>query len=195
MPEEMKSNKNIFAAALNAVSNRDEKAALEAALKKMDEIEDQLTATQQRLVNSEKLATVNAQKAVALQDALNQAQAETASAKKLLAESEAKVAQAEMRIRMLTTQLDAVQSTQMHAAQASAAAVAAAEEAKKAIMAEHTLKADETLSHLALKYYGSAYEPYWRVIYEANKELIGPNPARVRPGMVIKIPVKPENLK
>lgn len=96
---------------------------------------------------------------------------------------------------MLNTQLEAIQSNQMNSAQASATAVAAAEAAKKAIIAEHTLKADETLSHLALKYYGSAYEPYWRVIYEANKELIGPNPARVRPGMVIKIPVKPENLK
>ncbi len=199
MPEEKKSNKNIFASALNAVSNRDEKAALEAALKKMDEVEDQLAATQQKLVNADKLATVNAQKAVALQDSLNKAQAETAATKKLLAESEAKLAQAETRIRMLNTQLEAIQSSQMKAAQASvaaaASAAAAAEEAKKAIIAEHTLKADETLSHLALKYYGSAYEPYWRVIYEANKELIGPNPARVRPGMVIKIPVKPENLK
>ena len=75
------------------------------------------------------------------------------------------------------------------------AASAAQAAAKAQVMTEHTLKADETLSHLSLKYYGSAYEPYWRVIYEANKDLIGDNPARVRPGMVIKIPVLPEELK
>jgi nucleoid-associated protein YgaU len=55
-------------------------------------------------------------------------------------------------------------------------------------IAEHTLTADETLSHLALKYYGHATPPYWKVIYEANKELIGDNPNRVHSGMVIKVP-------
>jgi nucleoid-associated protein YgaU len=62
-------------------------------------------------------------------------------------------------------------------------------------IAEHTLTAEETLSHLALKYYGHATPPYWKLIYEANKELIGDNPNRVRPGMVLKIPVLPDNMK
>ena len=62
-------------------------------------------------------------------------------------------------------------------------------------MATHTLAADETLSHLSLKYYGHATEPYWRLIYEANKEVIGPNPNKVRPGLEIKIPVLPEEMK
>lgn len=62
-------------------------------------------------------------------------------------------------------------------------------------IAEHTLAADETLSHLALKYYGHATPPYWKLIYEANKELIGENPNRVRPGMLLKIPALPENMK
>lgn len=55
-------------------------------------------------------------------------------------------------------------------------------------IAEHTMKPDETLSHLALKYYGSAVREKWMVIYEANKEAIGPDPAHVRPGTVLKIP-------
>ena len=62
-------------------------------------------------------------------------------------------------------------------------------------IAEHTLAADETLSHLALKYYGHATPPYWKLIYEANKDLIGDNPNRVRPGSVLKIPALPENMK
>lgn len=55
-------------------------------------------------------------------------------------------------------------------------------------IAEHTMKADETLSHLALKYYGSAVREKWMVIYEANKTVIGDDPNHVRPGTVLKIP-------
>ncbi len=55
-------------------------------------------------------------------------------------------------------------------------------------MAEHVMKPDETLSHLALKYYGSAIHEKWMIIYEANKDVIGPDPAHVHPGTVIKIP-------
>jgi nucleoid-associated protein YgaU len=61
-------------------------------------------------------------------------------------------------------------------------------QAKVEYIAEHVMKADETLSHLALKYYGSAIRDKWMIIYEANKEAIGPDPAHVRPGTVIKIP-------
>ncbi len=199
---EQKSGKNIFEQAINAVSNRDEKAAIEAAGKKMAEMEQQVSQTQQKLTAAEKLASDNAQKAVLaerkaaeLQDSLTKAQAEVANTKRLLSETENRASQAEVRIKMLNNELENIQASQLRSAQASASAAAAEEAAKKMIMAEHTLKADETLSHLSLKYYGSAYEPYWRVIYEANKELIGPNPGNVRPGMVIKIPVKPENLK
>jgi len=60
---------------------------------------------------------------------------------------------------------------------------------------EHTLVAGETLSHLALKYYGHATPSYWQHIYEANKDLIGDNPGRVQIGMVIKIPELPQDFK
>ena len=62
-------------------------------------------------------------------------------------------------------------------------------------IAEHTLTADETLSHLALKYYGHATPPYWQLIYEANKTVIGNDPNKVRPGLVLKIPVLPDNME
>ena len=58
-------------------------------------------------------------------------------------------------------------------------------------IAEHTMRPDETLSHLALKYYGAAVREKWMVIYEANKEAIGPDPAHVKPGTVLKIPKLP----
>ncbi len=67
--------------------------------------------------------------------------------------------------------------------------------AKPAILTTHAIKADETLSDLSLKYYGHATPPYWRLIYEANKEAIGPNPNHVHPGTVLNIPILPETMK
>jgi nucleoid-associated protein YgaU len=63
------------------------------------------------------------------------------------------------------------------------------------VLATHKLTAEETLSHLSLKYYGHATRDYWMVIYEANKEQIGDNPAHVRVGMELVIPELPDNLK
>ena len=56
------------------------------------------------------------------------------------------------------------------------------------ILAEHTVAGGETLSHLALKYYGSAVKEKWMIIYEANKAIIGDDPGRIRAGQVLKIP-------
>ncbi len=55
-------------------------------------------------------------------------------------------------------------------------------------MAEHTVTGDDTLSALALHFYGSADREKWMLIYEANKAAIGDNPALLRPGTVLKIP-------
>jgi nucleoid-associated protein YgaU len=56
------------------------------------------------------------------------------------------------------------------------------------IKAEHTVKEGETLSHVAMKYYGSAVKDKWMVIYNANKAVIGDNPNVIVPGQVLKIP-------
>jgi nucleoid-associated protein YgaU len=60
------------------------------------------------------------------------------------------------------------------------------------ILTEHTVAADETLSHIALKYYGSAVKDKWMLIYEANKAVIGDDPGRIRSGQVLKIPELPQ---
>jgi nucleoid-associated protein YgaU len=62
-------------------------------------------------------------------------------------------------------------------------------------IAEHTLTAEETLSHLSLKYYGHATQPYWMLIYEVNKDVVGDNPNHVRAGMKLKIPELPAEMK
>lgn len=74
-----------------------------------------------------------------------------------------------------------------------------AEFARKGMMAkvkaEHTIVEGETLSLLALKYYGKAARDYWMLIYETNKEAIGANPGMIKPGTVLKIPELPEDMK
>lgn len=55
-------------------------------------------------------------------------------------------------------------------------------------LSEHTVTPGETLSQIALKYYGSAVKEKWMLIYEANRQVIGDDPNRIRPGQVLKIP-------
>ncbi|MGI9013005.1 MAG: LysM peptidoglycan-binding domain-containing protein [Phycisphaerales bacterium] len=50
----------------------------------------------------------------------------------------------------------------------------------------HTVATGEVLSAIASKYYGSSAK--WAVIYEANREVIGPNPDRLKVGMQLVIP-------
>ena len=55
-------------------------------------------------------------------------------------------------------------------------------------LAEHTVVSGDTLSGIALKYYGSTARDKWMLIYEENKKIIGDNPNLIRPGQVFKIP-------
>lgn len=196
-------SKNIFQAAINAVSSRDEKAAIEAAMKEAEaneqraiQAEQKAAQTAAKLTAAEQRATQSAQKlaeaekkTAQLTTDLGKAQAELAKVRSELAVARNAVSAAETKLSIANMQLQNYSRVQ----QAEKAAAEAEASARAQIIAEHTLTADESLSHLALKYYGSAYEPYWRVIYEANKELIGENPARVRPGMVINILSCPRN--
>ena len=69
----------------------------------------------------------------------------------------------------------------------------AAEAAKEmeGLIAKHTVAEGETLGHIAKHYYDNAN--LYPIIYEANKEVIGPNADMIKVGMVLVIPVKPEN--
>lgn len=174
--------------------------------KEIDSLEAQLAALRQTAENNLKRATEAEKK---LAEAQKSASAGGAATDKRVTDLEAALKKAESEVDMKERQITSLQQRLQAAetrvrqmvsaneAERKAAADAQAAEAASAssMIAEHKLTAEETLSHLALKYYGSAYEPYWRVIYEANKDLIGDNPARVRPGMMIKIPPLPDELK
>lgn len=70
-----------------------------------------------------------------------------------------------------------------------------AEKQQQAKAKEHTVAEGETLSHVALKYYGSATPPYWQFLLEHNKEVLKGNERNVRTGMKLVIPELPDELK
>jgi len=153
--------KSLFDKAIDALTDRDEKAEA-AAAKEAAELESRrkaAEAAQQRLKEK-----AEAEKKAAEEKAA----AEKLAREKQLAEESKKRAEAMK---------------------------AAAEAARPKFIAEYKVEKDDTLSHIALKYYKHATRDYWMLIYEANKEVIGDNPGLIRPGMVLRIPELPENLK
>ena len=53
-------------------------------------------------------------------------------------------------------------------------------------IAEHKVVSGDNLSFISEKYYNT--QANWRLIYEANEEVIGDNPSLIRVGQVLKIP-------
>ena len=170
MPEDKK--KNLFDKAVDAFSSRDEKQAQQEAEKAAE-------AARQTAAQAAK------DKAVAEIQA-NQAKKQAEEAKKELEELKKKQ-QAEVDSKA------AVEKRQKAYADHLAYLKAAKPDVK--VIAEHTVKSGETLSHLSLKYYGSAVREYWMHIYEFNKDLIGDNPSMVREGLTLSIPELPEEMK
>jgi nucleoid-associated protein YgaU len=60
---------------------------------------------------------------------------------------------------------------------------------------KHIWSKEDTYADLALKYYGSIKEPYWRLIYNHNKQIIGNHPNDIRVSLEIEIPPLPDELK
>jgi nucleoid-associated protein YgaU len=181
--------KNIFDKIVDAVTDRDEKEAeAKAAADKAAAEKAVLDKFQADKAAAEKAAA--AAKASAEKAAADKA----AAAEKARQEANQRLADA----RVIDAKQKATAATAKLVADAEAAKAklaAEAEAAKNAVIAEHKVGPDQTLSHIALKYYGSAAEPFWRRIYEANKEVIGDNPGMIRPGMTLKIPTLPDELK
>ena len=185
MSTEDEKKKGLFDKAIDALSSRDEKEALEAALEELEAAKQAAAQAQAEAAKAKAAATsATAQAKVETQKAIKEAQKRADEA-----ESKAKTLEAHIQrtreARQREMQLE--RQRQMEARQAAAAA--------PKIITEHTLTSEETLSHLALKYYGHATKPYWMVIYEANKDVIGDNPNRVKRGLVLKIPELPPELK
>ncbi|MCC6147017.1 MAG: hypothetical protein IT308_05565 [Anaerolineaceae bacterium] len=166
MTEEKK--KGLFGKAIDALTSRDEKEAAEKAQQAAQAAQNQAVVAKQQVYEAEKKA----------------------------AESEAKTRELEAQLKAKEDQEKAHKLLEeMRARDAQTAAAAAAAAAPK-YMAEYEVTGwDETLSHVALKYYKNATRPYWMLIYEANKAVIGDNPNIIKPGMKLNIPILPEDMK
>lgn len=68
----------------------------------------------------------------------------------------------------------------------------AAQPAKKPVTRYHTVKSGDTLSHIALRYLGSASKSSWTRVYQLNKKTIDRkgNPHLIFPGQRFRIPPK-----
>ena len=62
------------------------------------------------------------------------------------------------------------------------------EEEEGEFITQHTVVSGDTLSGIAAHYYGQAKAKKWRIIYNANKSVIGSNPNLIHPGQVLNIP-------
>lgn len=70
-----------------------------------------------------------------------------------------------------------------------------AEFSKTKVIATHKVEGNQTLSHLALKYYKNATRPYWKLIHDFNRDVIGDDEKNIWAGLELKIPELPDNLK
>ena len=178
MPTEEEPKKGLFSKAIDAFSSRDEKEEIE-------KLQQELEAAKKAAAEAEaQQKTATAQSSFAAQQAVRNAESKAAAA-----EARLKALELELAKRKQAEAMDARKVRE--SGDFSRADFAQAPK----FIAEHTITEDDTLSHVALKYYGHATRDYWMVIYEANKAIIGDDAGKVRPGMVVKIPELPANLK
>lgn len=95
--------------------------------------------------------------------------------------------EAEARQREAAAEREAKAKAEAEAAQLEAAPQPAAAAPKYTqFIAEHTVQAGDNLSFISQRYYG--HQGNFRIIYEANRDVIGDNMNLIRPGQVLKIP-------
>ena len=170
--------KNIFQKISDALSgNKEEEKAREEA---------------QRVAEAQRQAAKAASDAQAKAAAEAGARVREVEAAAKAAERQAEV-QAENAERVAKAEQYRMESEARKAAYA--AEKAAAEAVKPKILATHTVTNDDPLSHIALRYYGHATPPYYKHIYEFNKDIIGGNMNIIRAGQVLQIPELPEELQ
>lgn len=175
--------KGLFDKAIDALTNRDEKAAAVAA-------EEKRIADEKMKANAARAKVAAVAKAKG--DAAAKAKADAAEKAKLAAtqkerqDSMARL-KVEQDVKMASKRAEIEKQREVDAA--------AKEAAAKAAVVKHVWTNQDTYAELAFKHYGSMKEAYWRLIYDHNKEIIGAHPNNIKTGTEIEIPPLPEELK
>jgi colicin import membrane protein len=172
-----------------------EKAEREAAAKEAAEAKAKAAATAkaEAVAKAEAAAKVEAAaKAKAAAEAKEAAEKGKAAAEiKAKMEAQQRKRDAEAKARELTMAKEKVErEAAAKAAEEAKAAEAKAKAASKSrfteFIAEHKVVSGDNLSFISQKYYNT--QANWRLIYEANQDVIGDNPNLIRVGQVLKIP-------
>jgi chromosome segregation ATPase len=176
-----KDKKGIFGKAIDALSSKDEKETitnLEAELAKAKQEAEEAKEKARNLVSQNVETRVDK----------NEAQKELDAAEQKIAELEKKVREMAAKERQEELQ-DRVSKAKELREKLEA-------EKKPAIITTHTVESNnQTLSHIALKYYKHATPPYWQYLLEHNKEVLNGSEKNVRMGMKLVIPELPDELK
>jgi len=180
---EKKKIKSLFEIARDALTNSDEKAAAEAKAAAEKEAAE--------LASRRKAAEAAQARLKAKAEADKKAAEAKAAAEKLARENQLKAESKKRADEMMASAAAKAKAE----ADKKAAEAAAIEAAKPKVLAEYEIKAGDTLSAIALKYYKHATPPYYTLIYEANKAVIGDNMNVIHPGLKLQIPELPEELK
>ena len=115
-----------------------------------------------------------------------------ARARKRRAEKAKKETEAKKKAEERAAKAAALAQTQANKLEAKRKAAAKAKAAGAAkFIAEHTVVSGDNLSFISKRYYGS--QAHWKLIYEANRDIIGDNPNMIRVGQVFKIPKLPNS--
>lgn len=170
---EEKPKKSVFGKIADAMSNKDEIEAAEAAKKEAEAARKEAARAKAELARMK--AAEAREKAEKLEAQKKEAVDKFQKGAKELKEREAAAAASQM-----GSVVDSVPGM----------AAAAKQEPIK-----HVWTREDTYASLAQKFYGSFKEPYWRLIYEHNKDIIGNHPNDIRLGLEIEIPPLPEELK
>ena len=175
--------KGLFGKAVDALSSRDEKEKISDLQAELAKAKKEAEASKQALKN---LMNKN----VAAKVDKRQVESETKAAEQKIAELEKKLEYfmekdrerlAEERKKMLEERQARLETSRKATA--------------GSVMATHKVESGETLSHIALKYYKHATPPYWKLLLEANSEVLKGSEKNVRTGMELVIPELPEDMK
>lgn len=125
---------------------------------------------------------------IAARERQEKAREETEARKKVEAEERLEKTRKEAEERQRQAEAEAKAEADRKEAEAKAAAEKQITSASKytQFIAEHTVQPGDNLSFISERYYGT--QANFRIIYEANKDVIGENMNLIRPGQVLRIP-------
>ena len=135
-------------------------------------------------------AKAKAEAAAKSKEEAAQAKAAAAIQAKMAAQQRKRDAEAKARDLAMAKEKAKREAAAKAEAEAKAAEEAKAKAASKSrfteFIADHKVVSGENLSFISQKYYNT--QANWRLIYEANQDVIGDNPNLIRVGQVLKIP-------